>query len=217
MDKDLYTVRGEERVQRYWRLIEIGIALSAERDNDRLMEHILVGAKALTNADGGTLYLASPDGRELRFMIMLNDTMNLRLGVADGEPIPHEPLQLYEPDGSPNYKSVAAASALLGRTVNIANAYETERYDLRRMRAFDAKTGYHSQSFLSVPLKNHEAEVVGVIELINARSPDGEIVPFLTEVELAIQALASQAAVALDKQRLIDAQRNLFRRLLVLL
>ncbi|HEX3537138.1 MAG TPA: HD domain-containing phosphohydrolase [Stellaceae bacterium] len=217
MDLDLDATTSDERAQRYWRLIEIGIALAAERDHNRLMEQILLGAKALTNADGGTLYLVSRDGTELRFMIMRNDTMNIALGGTTGEPIPFAPVPLRAPDGGPNYKNVAAAAALDGHTINIADAYDVEKYDFSGMRAFDARTGYRSQSFLTVPLKNHDGEVVGVLQLINARSQSGDTVPFMTELELLIEALAGQAAVALDKQMLIEAQRDLFRALLRIL
>ena len=217
LDVDVDATTADERARRYWRLIEIGIALAAEPNHDRLMEQILLGAKGLTNADGGTLYLVGRGGGELRFMIMRNDTMNIALGGTTGAPIPFPPVTLRAPDGSPNYKNVAAAAALSGHTINIADAYDVERYDFSGMRAFDARTGYRSKSFLTVPLKNHDAEVVGVLQLINARSPDGETIPFMTELELVIEALAGQAAVALDKQMLIDAQRDLFRSLLRIL
>ena len=96
----------------YRRLIEFGIALSAERNHGRLLETILLGAKELTNADGGTLYLVSEDGHELRFAIMRNDTMNIALGGTTGATIPFPPVQLRAPDGTPNHKNVVAAAAL---------------------------------------------------------------------------------------------------------
>src|SRR6266446_1886282 len=96
------------------RLIEFGIALSAERDHDRLLEMILVGAKELTNADGGTLYLVGEGGRELHFEIMRNDTMGIALGGTTGAPIPFPPVPLRDPDGAPNTKSVVAAAAVTG-------------------------------------------------------------------------------------------------------
>src|ERR1700693_2522962 len=96
----------EERELAYRRLIELGIALSAERNHDRLLEKILLGAKELTNSDGGTLYLVSEGGRELRFVIMRNDTMGIAWGGTTGEPIPIPPVPLRDPDGEPNYKNV---------------------------------------------------------------------------------------------------------------
>src|SRR5713226_9620158 len=162
----------KDRELGYRRLIELGIALSAERDHNRLLEKILLGARELTNADGGTLYLVSEDGRELRFVIMRNDTMRIALGGTTGAPIPFAPVPLREPDGTPSYTSVVATAAITGNTINLEDAYNAPGFDFSVARAFDARTGYRSQSFLTVPLKNHEAEVVGVMELINARSPD---------------------------------------------
>ena len=164
------TLRAEDRELGYRRLIELGIALSAERDHNRLLEMILLGAKELTNADGGTLYLVGEDGRELRFVIMRNDTMNIALGGTTGAAIPYPPVPLREDDGTPNYKNVVAAAAVTAQTSNLADAYDAPGFDFSGMRAFDQRTGYRSKSFLTVPLKNHEAEVVGVLQLINARS-----------------------------------------------
>jgi len=201
----------EDRELAYPRLIELGIALSAEHNHNRLLEKILVGAKELTNADGGTLYLVGEAGRELCFTIMRNDTMGMALGGTTGAPIPFPPVPLREPDGTPNYKNVVAAAAITGETINLADAYNAPDFDFAGTRAFDARTGYRSQSFLNVPLKNHEAEVVGVLQLINARGREGHTIAFSAETVPLIEALASQAAVALDNQMLIEAQRNLFR------
>src|SRR5207302_2849991 len=191
-----------------------GIALSAERNHDRLQEKFLLGAKDLTNADGGTLYLVSGDGSELRFAIMRNDTMKIALGGTTGAAIPFAPIQMREADGSPNRSNVVAAAAITGETINIADAYHVPGFDFSGPRAFDQRTGYRSQSFLTVPLKNHDAEVVGVLQLINARTPAGKTIPFPAETVPLIEALASQAAVALDNQMLIEQQRNLFRSVL---
>ncbi len=194
----------KDRELGYRRLIELGIALSVERNHNRLLEKILLGAKELTNADGGTLYLVSEDGRELRFVIMRNDTMKIALGGTTATPIPFAPVQLREPDGSPNHSNVVAAAAITGNTINIADAYNVPGFDFSGPRAFDQRTGYRSQSFLTVPLKNHDAEVVGILQLINARGRDGQTIPFSAEIVPLIEALASQAAVALDNQMLID-------------
>jgi HD-GYP domain-containing protein (c-di-GMP phosphodiesterase class II) len=202
---------GEDREVALRRLIELGIALSKERNHERLLEAILLGAKELTNADGGTLYLVREGGRELDFMMMHNDTMGIALGGTTGAPIPFPPVPLRDPDGQPNYKSVVAVAAVTGETINLEDAYNAPGFDFGGPRAFDATTGYRSQSFLTVPLKNRDAEVVGVLQLINARSRDGNTIAFPAEGTPLIEALASQAAVALDNQMLLDAQKNLFR------
>jgi HD-GYP domain-containing protein (c-di-GMP phosphodiesterase class II) len=198
----------------YRRLIELGIALSAERNHNRLLETILLGAKELTNADGGTLYLVSEDSRELRFAIMRNDTMEIALGGTTGAPIPFPPVQLRAPDGTPNHQSVVAAAACTGKTINLADAYHAPGFDFSGPRAFDERTGYRSQSFLTVPLTSHDGDVVGVLQLINARAADGQTIPFAEHIVPLVEALASQAAVALDNQMLIEAQKLLFRSVL---
>ncbi|HXQ53403.1 MAG TPA: HD domain-containing phosphohydrolase [Stellaceae bacterium] len=201
----------DETEIRYRRLIELGIALSAERNHAVLMQKILVGAKDLTNADGGTLYLVSDDRTELRFAIMRNDSMNIALGGTTGAPIPFPPVRLVDAEGKPNQRNVAAAAAISGRTINIADAYDAVGYDFSGARAYDARTGYRSRSFLTLPLKNHDGEVMGVLQLINARASDGTILAFGDDLVPVIEALASQAAVALDNQMLLEAQKNLFR------
>ena len=188
------------------RLIDLGIALSAERDHNRLIERILLEAKDLYDADGGTLYLMK-DGA-LNFEIMLNDTMNIAMGGTTGVEIPFPPLALHDEDGNPNHKNVASHVALSREIVNIADAYEVDRFDFSGAKKFDASTGFRSQSFLTVPMTNYEGDVLGVLQLINARE-GGEVVPFGTGRQALIEALASQAAVASDNQMLIDAQREL--------
>ena len=199
----------DENRQRFQKLIELGIALSAERDHDRLMEMILLGAKELSNADGGTLYLKDEDNR-LRFVIMRTDSLNIALGGTTGKGIVLPPVVLYdEQTGAPNYTNVAAAAALDGRTINISDAYESEEFDFSGTREFDEGTGYRSTSFLTVPLKNHDGDVIGVLQLLNAQDPGGAVVPFAEDIQPLIEALASQAAVAMDNQQLIDAQKAL--------
>jgi len=191
------------------RLIDVGIALSAEKDHDALMEIILVEAKAIYNADGGTLYLRRDDS--LAFAIMQNDSMNIAMGGTTGDEIPFPPLLMYDPDtGKPNHNSVATHVALTGKLVNTDDAYETDDFDFSGARAFDERAGYRSTSFLTIPLKNYEKDVVGVLQLINARTPDSsEVTPFSPAAQPLVEALASQAAIALDNQLLLEAQKNL--------
>lgn len=201
----------DSRDIRYRRLIELGIALSAERNHNRLMEMILVGAKELTNSDGGTLYLTTESGRELRFEIVRTDSLGIALGGTTGHPVPFPPVRLFDDAGEPNHKNVSSHAALSGSTVNIADAYDSDKFDFTGTKAFDAKNGYRSTSFLTVPLKNHDGDVVGVLQLINARDPSGRTIAFSSENTPLIEALASQAAVALDNQMLLEAQKNLFK------
>jgi HD-GYP domain-containing protein (c-di-GMP phosphodiesterase class II) len=197
-------------LKRLERLNAIGVALSAERDNKRLLEMILLGAKEITNADGGTLYTITDD-KHLKFEIMSNKTLNIAMGGTTGKEIPFLPLPLYLEDGSPNLTTVAAYATLNDRTVNIENAYEAKDFDFTGTRKFDEKTGYHSQSFLTIPMKNHEAEVIGVLQLINAIDIDTqEIIPFSAANQSLVESLASQAAVAMTNHNLIEGLKGLF-------
>jgi len=184
--------------ERYRRLIEIGIALSAERNHNRLLERILLGAKELCHADAGTLYLRTEEAT-LKFEILRTDSLAIALGGTTGKPITFPPLALYDAQGAPNHRNVATHAALTGETVNIDDAYVAEGFDFSGTRKFDAGTGYRSRSFLTVPMKNHDGDVIGVLQLINAKDPaSGTVVPFGGAQVPLVEALASQAAVAID-------------------
>lgn len=200
----------QELLDRLERLNAIGVALSAERDNKRLLEMILLGAKEITNADGGTLYTVTDD-QHLKFEIMRTQTLGIAMGGTTGKEIPFPPLPLYLEDGKPNINMVAAYTVLNDSTVNIADAYEAIGFDFSGTRRFDEKTGYRSKSFLTIPMKNHENEIIGVLQLINAIDPSsGEIIPFSKGNQQLVESLASQAAVALTNHNLIEGLKNLF-------
>jgi HD-GYP domain-containing protein (c-di-GMP phosphodiesterase class II) len=190
-------------------LIDLGIALSAERNADRLLERIVLGAKELTNSDGGTLYLRT-NNETLRFVILRNDTLNVAMGGTTGKTITFPELPLYK-EGQPNHNNVATYVALNAQTINIEDAYVAENFDFSGTKKFDETTGYRSKSFLTVPLRNHQNEVVGVLQLINAQLPNSkEVTRFRPDQQELVEALASQAAVALTNQQLIAEQRVLF-------
>ena len=197
------------------RLNEIGIALSAEKDPSVLLEKILVGAKEITGADGGTVYtLVGKETREktaLRFEIVRNDTLKISMGGTSGNPINFPELHLYDSDGTPNEQMVAAYAVLNRRTVNIPDAYEAEGFDFSGTRAFDKQTGYRSKSFLTIPLTDHEDEIIGVLQLINKTdSNSGQVTPFSEADQRLAESLASQAAVAMTTKRLLEELKSLF-------
>ncbi len=192
-------------------LNEIGISLSRQRDTPRLLEAILVAAKKITNADGGTLYRVDLEEKIACFEILRTDSLGIAMGGTTGSEIPFYPVRLYKPSGEPNNTMVVAYSVLQDETVNIADAYAAEGFDFSGTKSFDRKTGYRSQSFLTVPMKNHENNVIGVLQLINAKDRDsGEIVSFSEADQQLTESLASQAAVALTNRQLIDQLENLF-------
>ena len=206
--------------RRFEQLNEIGAALSSERNIERLLEIILLAAKTITHADGGTLYRVSEDQRSLRFEIVRTDSLNLAYGGTCGEPISEKfsDLPLYLPGGEGNDSLVAAYSAIHGRTVNIGDAYTEAGFDFSGTRKFDELTGYRSRSFLTVPMKNHENEVIGVLQLINAIAPeDGQVVAFSDADQRLAESLASQAAVALTNRLLLCQLEALFESFITLI
>lgn len=193
------------------KLNDIGIALSAEKNTPKLLEMILKGAKTILNADGGTLYLASEDKRHLQFEIIMNDSLGIMMGAKLGEPIPFSALPLYDEVGKPNNTMVAAHAALYKKTINIPDAYVADGFDFAGTRAFDIKMGYRSKSFLTLPMLNHENELIGVLQLINAKgSKDNQIIEFSKVSQRIGESLASQAAIALTNNKLIGQFRELF-------
>lgn len=196
--------------QRLEELNSIGIALSSERDINRLLETILVAAKRITRADAGTLYMVDADAQVAKFEAVRNDTLGIAMGGTTGTPIPFYPIHLVGKDGVPNSSMVVAHTALSGETVNIADAYTAEGFDFSGTKSFDKKTGYRSTSFLTVPMRNHEHEIIGVLQLINAKDEFGAIVAFSSEDQHLLESLASQAAIALTNRRLIKQLEDLF-------
>jgi HD-GYP domain-containing protein (c-di-GMP phosphodiesterase class II) len=200
----------EDLFRRLEQLNEIGAALSLEKDLNRLLENILVAAKTITRADGGTLYLVQ-EQRTLKFEIVRTSSLDIAMGGTTGTPVPFYPIQLYGKDGKPNYQMVAAYAALTGKTVSIVDAYSEEGFDFSGTRNFDKKTGYRSKSFLTVPMRNHEGENIGVLQLINRQEPEsGEIVAFSQSDQRLAESLASQAAIALTNRQLIIQLEHLF-------
>ncbi|HEY4636188.1 MAG TPA: GAF domain-containing protein, partial [Rhodospirillales bacterium] len=199
-----------QKASSFQRLIEIGISLSAERDTNRLMETILLEAKDLSNADGGTLYLRTEDNN-LKFEIMRTDSLKIAMGGTTGKEITFPPVRLHDQTtGKENRTNVASCAALTGKSINIPDAYEAKNFDFSGTRRFDQGTGYRSKSFLTVPMKNSQDEVIGVLQLLNAIDrKTGEVIPFGDDIQPLIEALASQAAVALDNKQLLDAQKLL--------
>lgn len=198
-------------VQRLEQLTELSVELSKNHDIALLLERILKTAKSMTHADGGTLYRISEDRKSLRFHISMNDSLGLFQGGTSGKSIDIPDIPLYTSSGSRNLSAVAAYAANTGVSVNIEDVYKVDVFNFSGMRKFDEAFNYHSQSFLTVPMADHEGELIGVLQLINAIDPvTGETRAFSETDQRFIEALASQAAIAITNQQLIKLLEDLF-------
>jgi HD-GYP domain-containing protein (c-di-GMP phosphodiesterase class II) len=204
--------------QRLHLLTEVSVALGDGHDTGALLDRILRVAKSMTDADGGTLYRPSDDRKSLCFHISINDTLEIYQGGASGNAIDIQPVPLYDSCGNPNLSSVAAYAANFRQSVNIEDVYKADVFNFSGMRSFDATFGYHSQSFMTVPMLDHEGELVGVLQLINAIDREtGAIRAFSQTDQRFIEALAAQAAVAITNQRLIRQLEELLEALVNLI
>jgi two-component system, NtrC family, response regulator HydG len=182
------------------KLIEISIALSSETDLSKLLEKIIYELRHITNSDGGSLFLVT-DGY-LRFEVAQNDTLMLLKG---------KDFQFFKQYSIPiSERSIAGYVALTGKSLNIPNVYELSADLAYRFNPeFDRRNNYHTQSILAVPLKDYAGEVIGVVELVNTMDKKGTPVPFNQRHESLVLSLASLAAVAINKARLIQTIQNL--------
>jgi len=181
-------------------LLNIGIALSAEKNHTRLLERILREARRITNADAGTLYLCEHD--RLVFKIIHNDTLGIYQG-GQGEPVVLPPVPL-------DPANVSSWVAINKKSVNIPDVYTADNFDFSGPKKYDAITGYRTGSMLVVPLENYEGEVIGVLQLLNAKNEQGQTIPFDPELEKIVFSLASQAAVSLTNMQYLEEIDNLF-------
>ena len=185
-------------------ILPLGIALSAEKNFDRLLETILTEAKKVCQADSGALYLRTDDD-QLRFAIFHSDSLRLTYGGTTGQAVPFDPLPLYDHQtGRPNLDHIASHVAHTGQTVNLPDVYQTKGFDFTRLKAFDLAHHYHTTSCLIIPIKN--SQVMGVLQLLNAKSANGGYQPFSPYHKLVGESLASQAAIVLHNHALRQQQ-----------
>ena len=181
------------------RVLDMGISLTAEKSYSELLDRIISEAMSLTRCEAGTLYILKDN--KLYFMIMRNDQMNTYLG-NNGEPVDMPPVAL-------NEKYVCAYSAMNKKSVNIADVYQDGNFDWQGPLEYDRITGYHTQSMLVIPLINHEDDVIGVLQLINARDDDHQVCDFGEDQEFVTFSLASQAAISLSNMNMLRELKEL--------
>lgn len=178
-------------------VIPIGVKLTYEKNLQNLLEDVLLEAKSFCHADGGTLYLRKD--KMLEYAVMHNDSLNISMGGTSGTEITMQPLSLFNGEGKPNHRNLAAYVALTGKTVNINDSYENRQFDFSDVRNFDEKYNYASVSFLTIPLKNSTGEVQGVLQLLNALdSRKKKLVSFDSNLQQLMESFSSLAAAALE-------------------
>lgn len=194
------------------RLIALIQNLSAERHLPRLYALIIEAARELTHADGATLYTVRGTGhsKALHYKAICTASLDIRAD-AESESAPRlAPIPLWQPNGQPNKTNVCAHIYHMGEAVNVADIYRDTTYDFSGALQFDRMMRYRTRSLLTLPLQSHEGRIIGVLQLVNAQDPaTGQIVPFDPALEPLALALASSAAVTLDKQRLIQGHKDL--------
>ena len=179
-------------------VIPTGLALAAESDLNTLLEKILIEGKSLAQADGGTLYLMTPE-KTLRFSMVINDSLRLAMGGTSGQPVSLTPLNLYDPEtGEPNQKNIATSCALGAKLLSVTDAYAAPGFDFSGTKAFDKRMGYRTISVLCVPLKDPQEQIIGVLQLINAQDAETKrVIPFDEHLVNSIGLLGLLAAAAL--------------------
>ena len=185
-----------------YKLCEIGIALSGQRDLNKLLEKILTEARAFTNAEGASLYIKEEDS--LRFVVSQNEVLAQRHPDKSKFVFSTQKLPL-----APN--SMAGYVALSGKVLNIEDAYSLPTdspYQINRK--FDRENDYRTRSMLLVPMRDINDQVLGVLALINARSSDNRVIAFDSRYENLVQSLASQAAVAYTNAELTQKLKDAY-------
>ncbi|MGM0502670.1 MAG: HD domain-containing phosphohydrolase, partial [Bacillota bacterium] len=177
-------------------LLEIGISILEKENTTALLETILSKALQVTNSDAGTVFLKEDE--TLSFQVMYNQTLN----VAKRE-------NINLPDVKINHDNIAGYAVLEKEILNIADVYNLDKFDFSGPKKYDSLTGYQTKSMLVVPMDNHEGEVIGVLQLINAKNKSGEIIKFPTYLEQVVSFLASQAAISLSHFWALEDVENL--------
>ena len=195
-------------------LCQLSIDLGRITNPVEVQEQLLVGAMELCHAEGGSLYLLKDNW--LNFSIVRNTALGLSMGGSSGVAVTLPAVPINDAYGNPRLDSVVAASVVSQKVINLPDVYTASSYDFSTTRAFDHRMHYRSKSMLTVPLRSHTGEVIGVMQLINARRPPEagstatDPVPFSSLSQRIVESLAAQAALHISRQSLIGDMTNLF-------
>lgn len=188
--------------------IDISIRLTTEKNSSKLLDEILQVVMSIANSDAGSIYSITPN-KQLKFETVINKSLNLYLGGTLGSPVDFPNIDLFI-DGKPNDTAIVAHSANSGEVINIPDVYDALPFDMSAARKMDARTGYRSESMLTIPLKDHEDDIIGVIQLINVKDAQNKNIPFSEELVTLIRSFASLGAISLTNSTLIKGMEDLF-------
>ncbi|MBI5483439.1 MAG: HD domain-containing protein [Deltaproteobacteria bacterium] len=176
------------------KVIDLGFEISQIKDIDLLLEKVLSEARKFTNCDAGSIYVR--EGENLKFSYAQNDTLQGQL--PPGKKLPYSTFTV-----PINNNSISGYVASNGSILNIADVYEVGSYfPFSFNKTYDDLTGYRTCSMLTIPLKNFRADIIGVLQLINAMDSQGEVVPFAQDDEDIIIYFANNAATAIERAKM---------------
>jgi len=167
--------------------------LNTLKDVDAILDKILFESRKLANADAGSIFLVKGD--KLSFSYVHNETLfSANKTSAD----------LYMDISVPmNTSSIVGYTATTGQPINIEDAYKidpTSPYSFNR--DYDKRSGYHTQSLYTLPLKAYDNRVVGVMQLINARTSQGKVIPFSQDAQTLVPLFAGNASLAIERGKM---------------
>ena len=189
-------------------LVDISIRLTTEKDSSKLLNEILQVLMSVANADAGSIYSITKD-KQLKFETVINRTLGLHLRGDENSPIDFPNIDLFV-DGKENETAIVAHSVNSGKYINIPDAYDALPFDMSAARNIDSLTGYRTKSMLTIPLKDHVDEIIGVIQLINGKDENGNIISFSEELVTLTRSFASLGAISLTNSTLIKGMEELF-------
>ena len=196
------------RHRQFRELNRIGIALSAEKDIDRLQSFILTTMRQLTHADGASLWLKMEEDGVPKLFLASSQNHSIDKNTYQAFTVPVDE------------KTVVGYTVSVGSSQIYDDAYTPPPGKPVGGKSFDSQFGYRTKSMLTVPMRNYNNDVVGAVQLINAKrrfetrltlgNVEAEVMSFQPDDVEMIESIASQAAVALDNKNLIDSIQALF-------
>ena len=172
------------------RIIEIERELGEIQDVDVLLERILTETRRIVNADAGSIYVV--EGDKLKIKYGQNDTHLKEL--APGEKLPYTSFSF-----PINEKQICGYVAITGKPLNIKDCYkiyESKPYKFNKNP--DITSDYRTKSMYTIPLKMANGNLLGILQIINAKDDDGNIIAFNDEAEMLIAHFATAAVQALQ-------------------